>query len=238
MSQRASLSIQVGFDLVCPWCMIGKRHLETALAQLAQARPDVAVTVEWRSSPLFPTLPPAGIPYRKFSLARLGSAEAVALRQAQVCAAAREAGITLEPDLIEVLPNTVLAHRLVRYAREAGGDAAASALIDRLFEAYFLRGEDLGDPRVLHAAATACSLPMPQPAAPATAPDLAWLPALHGPETPLPNPGLGVPRFVINGAPPIAGARPPRALLEAMLRALARASPASPPPPGIAITAR
>ncbi|WP_228772798.1 thioredoxin domain-containing protein [Cupriavidus necator] len=42
--------------------MIGKRHLETALAQLAQQRPDVAVTVEWRSCPLFPTLPPAGIP--------------------------------------------------------------------------------------------------------------------------------------------------------------------------------
>ncbi|WP_432261452.1 DsbA family oxidoreductase [Cupriavidus sp. TMH.W2] len=234
MNQPASLFIQVGFDLVCPWCMIGKRHLETALAQLAQARPDVAVTVEWRSSPLFPTLPPAGIPYRKFSLARLGSAEAVALRQAQVCAAAREAGITLEPGRIEVLPNTVLAHCLIRYAREAGGDAGASALIDRLFEAYFLRGEDLGDPRVLHAAAIACDMPMP----PAMAQDLAWLPALHGPDMPLTGSGLGVPRFVINGAPPIAGARPPRALLEAMLRALARASPASPPPPGIAITAR
>ncbi|RDK10798.1 DsbA family oxidoreductase [Cupriavidus lacunae] len=238
MSQPASLFIQVGFDLVCPWCMIGKRHLETALAQLAQERPDVAVTVEWRSSPLFPTLPPAGIPYRKFRLARLGSAEAVALRQAQVCAAAREAGITLEPERIEVLPNTVLAHRLIRYAREAGGDAAASALIDRLFDGYFLRGEDLGDPRVLHAAAIACGMPMPQLSVPATAHDLAWLPPLHGADAPLPNPGLGVPRFVINGAPPIAGARPPRALLEAMLRALARASPASPSTPGLAITAR
>ncbi|UIF91571.1 DsbA family oxidoreductase [Cupriavidus sp. UYPR2.512] len=238
MNQPASLFIQVGFDLVCPWCMIGKRHLETALAQLATARPDVVVTVEWRSCPLFPTLPPAGIPYRKFSLARLGSAEAVALRQAQVCAAAREAGITLEPDRIEVLPSTVLAHRLIRYARQTGGEAAASALIDRLFERYFLCGEDLGDPRVLHAAAIACGTPMPQAAAPATAQDLAWLPPLHGGEVPLPSPGLGVPRFVINGAPPIAGARPPRALLEAMLRALARASPASSPPPGIALTAR
>ncbi|WP_439672224.1 putative Disulfide oxidoreductase [Cupriavidus necator] len=238
MNQPVSLFIQVGFDLVCPWCMIGKRHLETALAQLAQQRPDVAVTVEWRSCPLFPTLPPAGIPYRKFSLARLGSAEAVALRQAQVCAAAREAGITLELDRIEVLPNTMLAHRLIRYARQAGGEAAASVLIDRLFEGYFLRGEDLGDPRVLHAAAIASGMPMPQAAAPATAQDLAWLPPLHGEDVPLPNPGLGVPRFVINGAPPIAGARPPRALLEAMLRALARASPASPPPPGIALTAR
>ncbi|AEI81375.1 disulfide oxidoreductase [Cupriavidus necator N-1] len=81
----------------------------------------------------------------------------MALRQAQVCAAAREAGITLEPDRIEVLPNTVLAHRLIRYARQAGGEAAASALIDWLFEGYFLRGEDLGDPRVLHAAAIACA---------------------------------------------------------------------------------
>ncbi|MNT42076.1 DSBA-like thioredoxin domain protein [compost metagenome] len=162
----------------------------------------------------------------------------MALRQAQVCAAAREAGITLELDRIEVLPNTVLAHRLIRYARQAGGEAVASVLIDRLFEEYFLRGEDLGDPRVLHAAAIASGMPMPQAAAPATVQDLAWLPPLHGEDVPLPNPGLGVPRFVINGAPPIAGARPPRALLEAMLRALARASPASPPPPGIALTAR
>ncbi|MDX6009014.1 MULTISPECIES: hypothetical protein [Cupriavidus] len=81
-------------------------------------------------------------------------------------------------------------------------------------------------------------MPMPQAAAPAIAQDLAWLPPLHGEEVPLPNPGLGVPRFVINGAPPIAGARPPRALLEAMLRALARASPASPHLPGIALTTR
>ncbi|MGX6569530.1 DsbA family oxidoreductase, partial [Cupriavidus necator] len=71
-------------------------------------------------------------------------------------------GITLELDRIEVLPHTVLAHRQIRSARQAGGEGAASVVFDRLFEEYFLRGEDLGDPRVLHAAAIASGIPMPQ----------------------------------------------------------------------------
>ncbi|MDW3682150.1 DsbA family oxidoreductase [Cupriavidus sp. CV2] len=225
MNYPDSLLVQVDFDLICPWCMIGKRHLEAALARLGHERTDVAVTIEWRSYPLLPAIPPAGIPYRNFYLARLGSAEALARRQAQVCAAAREAGIALELDRIETLPNTVLAHRLIRFAAQSCGRAAASALIDRLFEGYFLRGEDLGDPRVLHRAAIACDIPMAQASEAAAGMDLDWLPALRKADALPPRPGLGVPNFVLNGVQGISGARPPQILLKEMHRALARALP-------------
>lgn len=223
MNHPSTLSVEAYFDLICPWCLIGKKHLETAIALLARERPDVAVQVEWRSYPLIPTTPPAGLPYRDFYVARLGSPQAVAVRQAQVCGAAREAGLTLALDRIETFPNTLLAHRLVRLARQQAGADTAAALIDDLFTRYFLRGENIGDPLVLRQAATACGIAIPDQGDAVGDRDLNWLPSLGGPdEAPL-RTGLGVPHFVFNGTLSVSGSRPPAALLEAMLRALARA---------------
>jgi predicted DsbA family dithiol-disulfide isomerase len=221
MSNTPALHIQVDFDLICPWCLIGKRHLETALAMFAELRPDVATTVEWRSCPLIPQLPAAGIPYREFYLARLGGPEPLAIRQAQVRNAASEAGLTLALDRIEVMPNTLLAHRLLRYARESGAGELVPALIEWLFQAYFMGGENLGSPALLRRAADACGLTLPPPEA-GPDPDLAWLPDLYSLGEPMPRPAHGVPNYVINGTQAISGARPPRALLEAMLHVLAR----------------
>ncbi|UIF84666.1 DsbA family oxidoreductase [Cupriavidus sp. UYPR2.512] len=223
MNYPSTLSVDAYFDLICPWCLIGKKHLETAIALLARERPDVAVQVEWRSYPLIPATPPAGLPYRDFYVARLGSPEAVAVRQAQVCAAAREAGLTLALDRIETFPNTLLAHRLVRLARQQAGPDAAAALIDDLFTRYFLRAENIGEPRVLRQAAANCGIAIPDPGDAGGHRDLDWLPSLGGPEEASLRTGLGVPHFVFNGTHSVSGSRPPAALLEAMLRALARA---------------
>ena len=92
MGMSRALSVEVSFDLVCPWCLIGKRHLDTALAMLRAQRPDVAVEIAWRSCPLLPRIPPQGVPFTDFYRQRLGSAGAVARRQAQVREAARAAG--------------------------------------------------------------------------------------------------------------------------------------------------
>lgn len=221
MNSAPTLSVDVTFDLVCPWCLIGKRHLDAALAQLRAEQPGLDVAVEWRSWPLFPDAPLEGLSYRAFYLARLGSAEAVAARQAQVQAAAREAGLALALTRIERFPNTLLAHRLVGFARQEAGAGGAAALIDKLFARYFLEGEDIGDPQVLRQAALECGIELPSQATDVPLRhDLPWLPPLHGDQE-APRRGVaGVPYFTFNGGQGISGAVPPSALLHVMRRAL------------------
>jgi predicted DsbA family dithiol-disulfide isomerase len=79
-----TLTIDASFDLICPWCMIGKQHLTQALAQLRQTDPDVSVRVRRHGLQLLPDLPPEGLPFMDFYVVRQGSPEAVARRQAQV----------------------------------------------------------------------------------------------------------------------------------------------------------
>ena len=209
------LSVDAFFDLVCPWCLIGKRHLATAIAQLRSERPDVAVDVEWRSSPLIPGTPLPGVPYRAFYVARLGSPQAVAARQAQVQAAACDAGLTLALTRIETFPNTLLAHRLVGFVREDAGAAAAADLVDDLFTRYFIQAQDIGDTEVLGQALRECGVQVPGP----VLHDAAWLPPL--PACPARN-DMGVPHFVFDRAHSVSGAQPPAVLLDAMRSALAR----------------
>ncbi|BDB27449.1 hypothetical protein Tamer19_12540 [Cupriavidus sp. TA19] len=223
MNHPSTLTVDAYFDLICPWCMIGKKHLETAIEWLGQEHPNVAVQVAWRSYPLLPVTPPEGTPYREFYLARLGGPDALAARQAQVCAAALDAGIALALDRIETFPSTLLAHRLVRHAVQQAGPAAASPLLDELFTRYFIRGENIGDPLVLRRAAASCGIALPDDGANAGRRDLDWLPPLHDTEDRPLRAGSGVPYLVFNGTHSVSGARPPAVLLEAMKRALARA---------------
>ncbi|MGN5479563.1 DsbA family oxidoreductase [Cupriavidus basilensis] len=223
MTPSNILSVEAYFDLICPWCLIGKRHLESAIGLLARERPDVDVRVEWRSYPLIPATPPDGIPYRDFYVARLGSPQAVAVRQAQVIQAAREAGLTLALDRIETFPNTVLAHRLVRFVRKQDGAAVAATLIDKLFTRYFIGGGNIGDGHVLGEVLAECGIQVPAEENAPVRHDMDWLPPLNGPEDPAPRNGVGVPHFIFNGTHSVSGSRPPAALLEAMQRALARA---------------
>ena len=216
MHAAPKLSIAVSFDLICPWCLIGKRHLETALAQLRAELPEVVVEVEWHSFPLIPDTPLDGIPYRAFYVARLGSPQAVAARQAQVRAAAQQAGLTLALERIETFPNTLLAHRLVRFAREQQGAAAASELVENLFTRYFLRAEDIGNPGVLREALLACGIATPGAAHAPLHHELPWLPPLREAQGPAQRSVTGVPHFSFNGGQAVSGAVPPAVLLEAM----------------------
>lgn len=225
MSAPTLLSIDVSFDLICPWCLIGKRNLEAAIAQLRVELPEVNVEVEWRSFPLIPDTPLGGIPYRQFYIARLGSPEAVAMRQAQVRAAAEAAGLELAFEKIETFPNTILAHRVVQFARQHQGADAASALVEDLFSRYFLQGQDIGDPLVLREALQACHIETPGRPDALLRHDLPWLPQL--PQESFDGGGTGVPHFVLGGKFAVAGAHPPAVLLQAMRRALSRdAAPA------------
>ena len=203
----AALSVEVSFDLICPWCLIGKRHLDTAIGLLRARHPEVPVEVTWRSHPLMPHIPKQGLPFAEFYLQRLGSADAVARRQAQVRESARAAGVEIAFDRIAVFPNSLDAHQLVARAQEQGGPDLGSAVINALFERYFVRGENIGDAGVLAELAAEQGI---------SARDLAGFPV------PAAARGVhGVPNFHFNDTVVVEGAQRPGLLLEAMLRALA-----------------
>ena len=204
-----TLTVEVFFDFVCPWCLIGKRHLGAAVRMLAEQRPDVRLEVVWRPHALLPDTPMAGLPYQSFYVARLGSPEAVSMRRAQVQQAGAAAGVQFAFDRIQVLPNTAKAH--ARVARIRPGQRAG--LIDRIFTAYFQEGEDIGDGAVLERLALECQSDSEVQAGEMAAAET------EGP-APAHYPIPGVPFFVVNGSLALSGAMPPEALLDLMLRAL------------------
>jgi predicted DsbA family dithiol-disulfide isomerase len=144
----APLVIDVFADPVCPWCWVGKRRLEAALA----ARPEVAATVRWRAYQLDPSIPPEGLDRDEYLEAKFGDVARVRAMQEQLAAVGRDEGIAFVFSDIERSPNTIDAHRAIRWAAEEG-PVGQSALIERLFEAYFTEGEDISDRDVIGRAA-------------------------------------------------------------------------------------
>ncbi len=209
------LTIDVAFDPICPWCLIGKRHLARALALLERSKPDVTVQVRWLPVQLLPHLPDEGLPFMAFYVRRLGSAQAVIARQAQVNAAAAAAGLQIDFSRIARMPNTRRALRSLDYAAQTGGMQQMEAVIEHLFYAHFLQGRDIGDPATLVALAQACGLD--GPAVDACLSDTASTPSASAQRPTAPE---GVPYFVFNGQYALAGAHPPEALLQAMHHAL------------------
>ncbi|CAD6507873.1 DsbA family oxidoreductase [Paraburkholderia sabiae] len=211
-----SLSIEIYFDFICPWCLIGKRNLETAMRRFAALRPDVRLNLVWRSRELLPSTPPEGRSYPAFYLDRLGSAEAVATKRAQVQRAGYDAGIEFAFDRIEVLPNTAAAHDLVAFSASRSQRAI---LIERLFVAYFIEGENIGDWQTLERLGLECGLER-QGLADHLAQSRrlagsAALRSLH-----VDHRVSGVPHFVFNGVYALSGAYSAEMMIEAMALAI------------------
>ncbi|MEK7344997.1 MAG: DsbA family oxidoreductase [Pseudomonadota bacterium] len=204
------VQVDVYFDLICPWCWIGKTHLSTARRLLAQQAPGVQVQLRWHSVQLIPQVPPQGWPYQAFYEQRLGGPEAVRLRRAQVQAAAARAGLTMQHERIAVFPNTWRAHRLLAYSAQQQPDQPDrhEALLDALFEAFFVQGLDIGDSQVLAQLAQAHGV------------DSTEAEAFDAPPVwSMPDDTSGVPLFVFNQRQVVSGAQPPEVLLAAMLAA-------------------
>lgn len=201
------LHVEVDFDFICPWCLIGLRNLQAAIASYRTTAPDVAVEVEWRGVQLLPNVPQDGFPFLEFYRHRLGSDAAIRQRQAQVVAAAGAAGVRINYAQIDVMPNTADAHRLLQLVARQGSIAQRDALLERLFEAYFDRGENLGSGAVLEQQAAACGIEPAQLAG-----------VLRGAAVPFHADGQdsgGVPFYRINGKLAISGAVSPDTLLAA-----------------------
>lgn len=201
-----ALRIDAYFDLICPWCWIGKSLLLQARERLAASDPQACVEVYWHSVQLIADVPEEGWPYVAFYERRLGSALAVRTRQAQVLeAASRAGGVTIDFARIVTFPNTRQAHRLLAQAAPQLAPAAFEALLQRLFEAYFQRGENLGDADTLARIARQHSV------------DLAAEPGQPIPEVWGAQGGVsGVPFFVFNRRRALSGAQPVEVLLAAM----------------------
>ena len=145
------MHIEIVSDVICPWCFIGKRRLERALA----LRPDLTARLSWRSFQLNPEMPVEGISRELYVSAKFGSARAAERLHAAVAAAGRGVGIDFAFDQIRRVPNTLRAHRLIWLAGEQG---CADRVVEALFAAYFLRGLDIGDIEVLAATAAGTGL--------------------------------------------------------------------------------
>ncbi|GLK80720.1 DsbA family oxidoreductase [Methylopila turkensis] len=147
------LTIDVYADPVCPWCWLGKRRLDTALA----ARPDVDATVRWRPFQLDPAVPPEGVDRAEYLETKFGDPARVRATQEQLVAIGRDEGIAFLFGEIERFPNTLDCHRAIRFAEEEG-PTAQSAFVERLFELYFTEGEDISDHAVIARAADEAGL--------------------------------------------------------------------------------
>lgn len=148
MSERQSITVDVVSDVVCPWCFIGQKRLDKAVA----AVPEVAVDIRWRPYQLDPTIPPEGKDRKQYMLAKFGSEERIREIHQRIEPLGAAEGIDFDFGAIKVAPNTLDAHRVIRWAGTAG-DGIQNRLVRRLFQLNFEEGANIGDSAVLIEAA-------------------------------------------------------------------------------------
>ena len=209
--------LDVYSDVICPWCYIGKQHMQRALASLEAE--GLRFQVGWRPFQLNPDMPKPGVARDEYRAAKFGSLARSRELDQQVADAARAAGIEIRHDRMLRTPNTMDAHRLIRWA---GMEGRQDQVVDRLFEAYFVEGQDIGDRAVLATIASACGFDRNAV--------LAYLESDSGAEevaaedAAVRRAGLsGVPTFVLDRHVLFSGAVPPDVFAEALLKATAGA---------------
>lgn len=213
-----TIVIDVVSDVVCPWCYIGKRKLESALVELAATDPAAKSAVRWHPFQLNPDLPQQGIPRREYLHAKFGGESRAADIYARVKAVGVEVGIPFDFDRIEVQPNTLAAHRLIAWAQERGDAGMSSALVERLFHAYFVEGRAIGDTGELSKIAAEAGLD--SGAAQAMLSSSEGLAGVSAEDREARSVGIsGVPFFIFNGSTAVSGAHDPATLLEAIAKA-------------------
>lgn len=138
---QQSVTIDVVADVVCPWCFVGRKRLEEALAMA----PEIQAHVRWRPYQLDATIPKGGISRKEYMERKFGPDRASGMHE-RLEAVGREVGIPFAFDKIQRSPNTLDAHRLLHWAQTVG---TQDAVDEELFRLYFVEGQDIGDPDVL-----------------------------------------------------------------------------------------
>ena len=205
--------LDVYSDVICPWCYIGKRHMEVALAQVAAE--GHSFEVSWRPFQLNPEMPAAGVSRDEYRRTKFGSLERSRELDAQVASAAEAAGLQIRHDLMQRTPNTLAAHRLIQFAAE---QRRQDAMVDRLFAAYFVEGRDIGERETLIELAEASGLDRVAVADFLDSGRLAR--EVQAEDQAVRQAGLnGVPTFVLERHVLFSGAVPPDAFAEALVKA-------------------
>lgn len=205
------MRVTVVSDTICPWCYVGKRNLDRAMAM----RPDLGITLDWRAYMLDPSLPPEGVDRKEYLRAKFGDGErpramADALRQA-----GEDAGIVLAFDKIALTPNTLNCHRLIRWARSVG---VQNEVVEALFAAYFTHGRNLAEADVLASIAASCGMDGELVAgllASDADTDAVMREVMFAQEIGI----TGVPAFIIENKFMVMGAHPPEQLIQIFERA-------------------
>ena len=211
MSKPVDLLVFV--DVVCPWCYVGKRRLENALAMLGAAN---RIRIGWLPFELNPDMPKEGIDRRLYRMRKFGSWERSQQLDAELTNVGAQEGLALRYDLIARTPNTLDAHRLIWRARASSG--GQEPMVEALFRAYFTQGRDIGDPNALADIASEAGMGRDEA--------LTFLAGKEGAEEvaqdeqAVRRAGLtGVPAFVIEGRA-LVGAQPPETIAAALRQVL------------------
>jgi predicted DsbA family dithiol-disulfide isomerase len=223
----APLTIDIVSDVVCPWCYIGKRKLEAALA-LPEASALPPIQIRWHPFQLNPDLPQAGMPRKQYLEDKFGGPERAAQIYERVGAAGQSVGLALNFEGIKQQANTLLAHALIAYAQNSplnhvDGDAdnrLGNDVKERLLKAYFVEGRFIGSVDVLVDIAVAAGLNGDDIRAHLS--DPATRDAVAQADAQARQMGIsGVPFFIFNQKVAVSGAQDPQALLAAMQQAVA-----------------
>jgi predicted DsbA family dithiol-disulfide isomerase len=204
------MTIDVVSDVVCPWCYLGEKRLEAALAEAPQE-----VALRWRPYQLDPTIPDGGLDRAEYMEKKFGKSGRLQSVHDNLIRLGVDVGIRFAFDKIKRAPNTLDAHRLIRWANSAG---VQGKVVDRLFRAYFVEGRDIGDRAVLIDIGRECGL------------DAALVERLlaEGADLDLVREEIaqaqaigvsGVPFFIFAGRLGVPGAQDPSVLLRAMSQA-------------------
>lgn len=200
---KARITIDIVSDVVCPWCYLGQGRLRLALAELEG---EVDALVTWKPFQLEPNVPPEGYDTLSYLANKIGGADAVRRSHAMLTDLGREIGLPFNLDKATRFPNTLDAHRLIRWAGEID-PKTQDGVAHALFKANFVDGLNVGDPAVLAAIATEAGMP----AADVTArlADGTDVDAVQADILQAQRMGVsGVPCFILDGRYSISGAQP------------------------------
>ena len=201
-----TMLIEIASDVICPWCYIGKRRLEKALASL---KDEVDVRIEWLPFQLNPDMPAGGVARADYRRAKFGSVEKGRALDARVAQEGAGEGISFAFDRMQRTPNTVAAHQLIDLAQKQG---KGGPVVDALFRAYFEEAQDIGDAAVLKTIADGAGV-------------TGWPAQTDGKtvkekEERVRDLGIsGVPTFIFDRKSSLSGAYPPEQLAQAIREA-------------------
>jgi predicted DsbA family dithiol-disulfide isomerase len=201
---KARLSVEIVYDLICPWCYLGVRRL----LRTFRRRPDLLFDLNWRPFLLNPDMPRTGMARPDYVIRKFGGEDRAKRLYASITELGRREGVAFAFERIRRTPSSIDAHRLVRFAARYD---RADAMVEALFSVHFSEGYDIGDRAVLLALASACGLDTQETKAFLASDEEAD--AVHADNLRAHRLGInGVPCFVIGGRHAIAGAQEPEVI--------------------------